>query len=96
MGEPLDSQGCDRRADAIISKYMIQGFTGQQEQYDYHSDHSLSTASLLEQAYSQTAGMVKTNTRAASSSLISRVTTAGKLVKPVVPRLPKEILKQLS
>ncbi|XP_039437366.1 PAX3- and PAX7-binding protein 1 [Culex pipiens pallens] len=83
--------------ESVISQYMIQGFSGQQ--YDHHQQddqHALSTAALLEQAYARTSGLSKANTRAASSSLISRVATAGKQEKPAGPRMPKEILRQLS
>uniref|UniRef100_A0A1Q3G350 Putative transcriptional regulator binding to the gc-rich sequence n=1 Tax=Culex tarsalis TaxID=7177 RepID=A0A1Q3G350_CULTA len=80
--------------ESVISQYLIQGFTGQQ-QYD-QEDHTLSTAALLEQAYARTTGLSKANTRAASNTLISRVATAGKQEKPAGPRMPKEILKQLS
>lgn len=82
--------------ESVISQYMIQGFTSSgQQQYD-QDEQSLSTAALLEQAYARSGGLTKANTRAASASLISRVATAGKQEKPVGPRMPKEILKQLS
>lgn len=80
--------------ESVISQYMIQGFS--QSYHSNEDDIRLSTAALLEQAYAKTSGLSKANTKAASAGLISRVATAGKDQKASGPRMPQEILKQLS
>lgn len=81
--------------ESVISQYMIQGFS--QSSYQGVDEESLSTAALLEQAYARTTGLTKTNTKAASAKLISRVATGGKQEQKISgPRMPQEILKQLS
>ncbi|XP_055641850.1 PAX3- and PAX7-binding protein 1 isoform X2 [Toxorhynchites rutilus septentrionalis] len=81
--------------ESVISQYMIQGFS--QSSYQGIDEESLSTAALLEQAYARTTGLTKANTRAASARLISRVATGGQQEQKISgPRMPQEILKQLS
>ncbi|XP_055608528.1 PAX3- and PAX7-binding protein 1-like [Uranotaenia lowii] len=83
--------------ESVISQYMIQGY--QQHPFTTADDEAISTAALLEQAYAKSGniGLTKLSTRAASSDLISNVKTAGKQDhKATGPRMPQEILKQLS
>uniref|UniRef100_A0A0P6K0Q7 Putative transcriptional regulator binding to the gc-rich sequence n=1 Tax=Aedes aegypti TaxID=7159 RepID=A0A0P6K0Q7_AEDAE len=80
--------------ESVISQYMIQGFS--QSYQSNEDDSALSTRALLEQAYAKTSGLSKANTKASSAGLIARVATAGKDQKASGPRMPQEILKQLT
>ncbi|XP_055544228.1 PAX3- and PAX7-binding protein 1 [Wyeomyia smithii] len=78
--------------ESVISQYMIQGFS-----HSYQTEEQpLSTAALLEQAYARSSGLSKANTKAASAGLISRVATSGKQDQKSGPRMPQEILKQVT
>ncbi|XP_058449593.1 PAX3- and PAX7-binding protein 1 isoform X2 [Malaya genurostris] len=81
--------------ESVISQYMIQDYSHSYLTND--EEKPLSTGALLEQAYARTTGLSRANTKAASAGLISRVATAGKQEPKVSgPRMPHEILKQLS
>ncbi|XP_053692746.1 PAX3- and PAX7-binding protein 1 [Sabethes cyaneus] len=79
--------------ESVISQYLIQGFS---HSYQTTEEAPLSTAALLEQAYARNSGLSKANTKAASAGLISRVATSGKQDQKSGPRMPQEILKQVT